>query len=78
MVQPVRFPLVTNAVTVLMAHLDETASVLPDGRLIHGVAAVLTSPADRQALVDGLSKLLLPQRAHLHHYDEIAGWLDTV
>jgi hypothetical protein len=32
----------------LTAHLDETGSVLPGGRLMYGVVAVLTAEADRK------------------------------
>jgi hypothetical protein len=51
----------------LTARVDETAALLPGGRLTYGVAAIITSQGDREALVDGLAKMLLPYRAYLHY-----------
>lgn len=55
---------------VLLAHVDETSAPLGNGARICALAAVLTQDADQVAITGELSRLLLPQRPFLHHYDE--------
>jgi hypothetical protein len=61
---------VTEAEPVLIAHVDETTPVLPDGTLLYGLAAVLTAVSDESAITAELGGLLLPHQAYLHYYDE--------
>jgi hypothetical protein len=70
MVEHVRSRLVIEPPAVLNAHLDETAAVMPNGQLLYGLAAVLTSPADEAVFAAELDKLLLPDRTFLRYHDE--------
>jgi hypothetical protein len=61
---------VTEAAPALIAHVDETTPVLPDGTLLYGIAAVLTAVSDQSAITAELRGLLLPHQSYLHYYEE--------
>lgn len=60
----------TEAAPALIAHVDETTPVLPDGTMLYGMAAVLTVVSDEPAIATELGGLLLPHQVFLHYYEE--------